>query len=180
MSIIHLTFQCSSLRLYLNAYIMMSYYLNDWNVDRGLRPWWIFVLYFVLLKGFFRCYSIMLKSSCTCKPKFHLYMVDEVVVLCSLCCSVPGYRHEADPALQPGQSLRDPEAALHRLPGRPRQPGDHTPSWKPRPLLPTSMHIFIFICVVSPLVFIATTDSSCVFCRRLFFRASWRCRAMSS
>ena len=50
---------------------------------------------------------------------------------CFLCCSVPGYGYEAGPALQPGKPLRDPEAALHWLPGCPWQPGDYTPSWKP-------------------------------------------------
>lgn len=48
-----------------------------------------------------------------------------------LCCSVPGYGHEAGPALQPGKSLRDPEAALHWLQSCPWQPGNYTPPWKP-------------------------------------------------
>lgn len=53
-----------------------------------------------------------------------------------VCCSLPGHSHETRPAFQPGKSLRDFEAALHRLPGRPWKPGDYTPQWKPRPLLP--------------------------------------------
>lgn len=66
---------------------------------------------------------------------------DEVGIMCFLCCSVSGYWHEADPALQPGKSLRDPEAALHWLPGRSWQPGDYTPSWKPWPLLPAGKRV---------------------------------------
>ena len=59
------------------------------------------------------------------------YMRDEVRLTCYLCCSLPGYGHETGPALQPGKSLRDPEAALHWLQSRPWQPGDYTPPWKP-------------------------------------------------
>lgn len=67
----------------------------------------------------------------------------EAEICCYLCCSVHGYWHEAVPALQPGKSLWNAEAIVHRLPGCSWKPRNYTPSRKPWPLVPAGKIWFI-------------------------------------